>query len=100
MERFDLQNLLIKQRALTNLKLNRVSQKFTKKLLSQSENASKVKTKAVETCLLSEEKGILLDQEKMALQKQLKKLDIEYNNLKAKLDKEVSASCLVNLMLF
>ena len=89
MERFQLQNLTIKQRSLTSLKLNRAAQKFQKQLISVNENAARVNSRAIEICLLSDEKNILMDQEKSALQKQLKKLDIEYNNLKAKLDKEV-----------
>jgi hypothetical protein len=88
-ERYELQNLTIKQRSLTNLKLNRVTQKFQRELIRLNANADKEKAKAFEACYLAEEKGILMDQEKNALQKQLKKLDIEYNNLKGKLDKEV-----------
>ena len=88
-ERYELQNLTIKQRSLTHLKLNRVTQRFQKELIRLNDNADKEKAKAFEACYLAEEKGILMDQEKTALQRQLKKLDIEYSNLKAKLDKEV-----------
>lgn len=88
-ERQEMVNMLIKQRSYSKLKLNRLSQKFTKQLILLNDESAKIKAKAIETRLLAEENGILLDQQKSALQKQLKKLDIEFNNLKNKLDKEV-----------
>lgn len=54
-----------------------------------TEESDKIKRRSVNTTLHAEEKQILTSQQKVALKKQLALLDVEFNNLKVKLDKEV-----------
>ena len=66
---------------------------FTSKLIALTEDTNRMKRKSVDTELINEQKQILNNQMKQALKNQLTKLDVDYNNLKQKLDKEVE-NCL------
>lgn len=67
-----------------------MSSEFNKKLTEITENSNKIKRKEIDSTLLSEQKHLLIHQQKIALKKQLAKLDAEFNTLKAKFEKEVS----------
>ena len=75
--------------SVTVLKEFKNSSDFKKKLTHISEESNKIKRKEINNSLLCEHRLLLLDQQKLALKKQLAKQDTEFNNLKTKLEKEV-----------
>lgn len=89
-ERDLLRQVIIKQKTFDKLKVFTRTREFNKKLSEITEESDKIKKKAVNNSLHAEERQILIAQQKVGLKKQLALLDIEFNNLKVKLNKEVS----------
>lgn len=89
-ERNKLAILLIKQKTMAKVQLHANLSNFGKQLGKITESSNDIKRKEINHALLSEQKILLLTQQKSALKKQLAKLDAEFNNLKVKLDKEVN----------
>ena len=89
LERDELYQVIIKQKNFSKLTAFQRTKKFNKKISGITEETDIIKRKSVNNALHAEEKQILIKQQNMALKKQLSTLDIEFNNLKNKLDKEV-----------
>ena len=62
---------------------------YTSKLIALTEESNRNKRKSVDLELINEQKQILNNQKHQALRSHLTKLEVEFNNLKQKLDKEV-----------
>lgn len=92
-----LSDLIIRQKAYSKLNVNRIQSSYSRKLSQITDNSNSLKKREVENKLTNELKNIMILQQKMALKRQLATLDVEYNALKAKLDKEVE---IVNLLKF
>ena len=88
-ERDELYQVIIKQKSFAKLSTYQRSKKYTKKINGITEETDLVKKKSVNNALHSEEKQILIKQQNIALRKQLATLDVEFSNLKNKLDKEL-----------
>ncbi len=84
-----LNEIIIKTRQFGKLRVFQMTKDFKKKLNTVNEESDKIKWRSVNTTLHFEEKQILISQQKVALKKQLALLDVEFNNLKVKLNKEV-----------
>ncbi len=78
-----------KQKTFHKLRLFQSAENAHKKLTALTEEKDKLKRKAVYNSLQADQKKILINQQKIALKRQLVVLDTEYNKLKLKLDKEV-----------
>lgn len=89
LERDELYQVIIKQKTFSKLTAFQRIKKFNKKISGITEETDIIKRRSVNNALHAEEKQILIKQQNMALKKQLSILDIEFNNLKNKLDKEV-----------
>jgi len=89
-ERDLLNQVIIKSRQFGKLRVFQLNKDFKKKLNSVNEESDKIKWRSVNNTLYAEEKQILINQQKVALKKQLALLDVEFNKLKVKLDREVS----------
>lgn len=85
----ELANLLIKQKVFFQLRLNHVQSRMERRLGQVTDTSNLLKKREVSNRVANELKNILIVQQKMAIKKQLAKLDAEYNALKAELDKEV-----------
>lgn len=85
----ELTNLLLKQRAFFKLSLSRLQTSLNRRLSEITETSDLLKRRQVANRIASELKNVLVVQQKMALKRQLGKLDAEYNALKAKFEKEV-----------
>ena len=88
-ERNQLNSLLIKQKNFSKIKLFTISNEFNKEITELTENSDKIKRRETDHMLMSEQRQLLIHQQKVSLKKQLSKLDVEYNNLKAKFEKEL-----------
>lgn len=80
---------LIEQKNFYEREININLSEFNKKLSEITEISNIIKRKEIDNSLLADQKQSLIYQQKSALKKQLAKLDAEYSNLKAKLEKEV-----------
>jgi hypothetical protein len=90
-EKTQLEQLIIKMKAYDELKMNYMRNNFSKKLTEVTDNSNKIKRQEIDNTLLSEQRQLLLNQQKTALKKRLVKLDVDFNNLKSVLEKEVSS---------
>ena len=88
-KRHELSVLLIKQKAYDQIRLNRLMSNFSKKLTEITENSNKIKRQEIDNRLISEQKELLLNQQKHALKKRLVKLDVDLRKLKDELEKEL-----------
>jgi hypothetical protein len=88
-ERNELEQLIIKLKSYDQLKVNHMLNHFSKKLTEVTENSNKIKRQEIDNTLLSEQRQLLLNQQKSALKKRLIKLDVDFNSLKTVLEKEV-----------
>ena len=88
-ERNQLNTLLIKQKNFSKIKLFTISNEFNKEITELTENSDKIKRRETDHMLMSEQRQLLIHQQKVSLKKQLSKLDVEYNNLKTKFEKEL-----------
>jgi hypothetical protein len=88
-ERSQLNSLLIKQKNFSKIKLFTISNEFNKEITELTENSDKIKRRETDHMLMSEQRQLLIHQQKVSLKKQLSKLDVEYNNLKMKFEKEL-----------
>ena len=86
----ELENALIRQQNSEKTTINQLMKDYTSKLIALTEDTNRMKRKSVDSELINEQKQILNNQVKQALKNQLTKLDVDYNNLKQKLDKEVN----------
>lgn len=89
LERDELYQVIIKQKTFSKLTAFQRTKKFNKKISGITEETDIIKRRSVNNALHAEEKQILVKQQNMALKKQLSILDIEFSNLKNKLDEEV-----------
>lgn len=88
-DRHELALILIAQKTLNKLKENASLNTFNKKLGEITENSDKIKQQEIDNKLQSDLKQTILNQQKLALKRQLYKMDIQYANLKQKLEKEL-----------
>lgn len=88
-ERHELAKILIKQKSYDKIRINRLMSHFSKKLTEVTENSNKIKRQEIDNTLLFEQKQLLINQQKSALKKRLVKLDVDFNHLKAQLEKEL-----------
>ena len=88
-ERHELNQLIIKLKAYDQIKMNKMLSNFSKRLTEVTDNSNIIKRKEIDNSLLSEQKQLLMNQQKSALKKRLVKLDVDFNNLKAQLEKEL-----------
>ncbi len=88
-ERSQLNSLLIKQKNFSKIKLFTISNEFNKEITELTENSDKIKRRETDNMLMSEQRQLLIHQQKISLKKQLSKLDVEYNNLRMKFEKEL-----------
>lgn len=88
-ERSQLNSLLIKQKNFSKIKLFTISNEFNKEITELTENSDKIKRRETDNMLMSEQRQLLIHQQKVSLKKQLSKLDVEYNNLRMKFEKEL-----------
>jgi hypothetical protein len=89
-ERHQLEQLIIKLNSYNKLKMNHMLNNFSKKLTEVTDNSNKIKRQEIDNTLLSEQRQVLLNQQKSALKKRLIKLDTDFNSLKMVLEKEVN----------
>lgn len=88
-ERHELALILIAQKSFNKLKENATQSKFNKKLGEITENSDKIKQQEIDHKLVADQKQTILNQQKLALKRQLFKMDIEFANLRQKLEKEL-----------
>lgn len=88
-DRHELSLILIAQKTFNKLKENANLNTFNKKLGEITENSDKIKQQEIDNKLQSELKQTILSQQKLALKRQLFKLDFEFANLRQKLEKEL-----------
>ncbi|RMZ93268.1 coiled-coil domain-containing protein, partial [Brachionus plicatilis] len=81
--------LLIAQKTFNKLKENASMSTFNKKLGEITENSDQIKQQEIDNKLLSDQKQTILNQQKLALKRQLYKMDIEFASLRQKLEKEL-----------
>ena len=88
-ENLELKIVFIKQKNFDKFKMQRDTTVFNKKLFEVTTMSDKIKRNAVDTSLINEQKLILVNQQKQAFKRQLAKMDLEFNNLRLKFEKEV-----------
>ncbi|CAF1113559.1 unnamed protein product, partial [Brachionus calyciflorus] len=88
-ERHELNIMLITRGTLNKLKMNANLNTFNKKLSEVTEISNVIKRREIDNSLLAVQKQTLISQQKQALKRQLNKLDIDFNSLKLKLEKEL-----------
>jgi hypothetical protein len=89
-ERNQLNIVLIKQKNFSKIKLYKVSQELNKEITELTENSDKIKRRETNHTLMSEQRHLLVHQQKTSLKRQLSKLDVEFNSLKQKFEKELN----------
>lgn len=87
---YELNDKLIKQKKEFDRNLGNVQRQLEQRLKEMTSLSDTLKKREVTHRIANELKNILVVQQKMALKRQLARLDVQYNSLKEELDKEVN----------
>ena len=88
-ERSQLASLIIKQKNFALLKQSHLSADFNRRLGKITDNANRAKRKEINTRLVNEKRLAMCEEQKEVLKAQLAQLDVECNNVRRLLNKEV-----------